>query len=390
MPSLDDYVDREQAYVKHIFIERYLEALFHKTGSTYNHIVYVDGFAGPWQSADENFDDTSFGIALSALRKAKVSLKARGRDVKMTALLVEKNAEAYARLSTVPKHFTDISIKTYPADFRAIIPQLMQDILREAFAFFLIDPKGWRIPLEQLRPMLSRPRSEVVFNFMFEFINRAASMTEAVTINGLNEFMPGSNWQKRLRDAEKEWAGSGLIGDDRKDVLVGAFRDSLKQIGQYAYTAEVTVLRPMKDRPLYCLVYGSRHETGFEVFRDCQMAALKAQAELRAQGNIKASAAKSGQSELFESMLDLAPDKSAAWIAQEKERATEMVRKITPKAPGHMTYRQLWATVLSEHAVKKTEMNKICARLRKIGDIIFPDWEDGKRVPQDRYKVHRP
>ena len=83
------------------------------------------------------------------------------------------------------------------------------------FAFFLIDPKGWRIPLEQLRPMLSRSRSEVVFNFMFEFINRAASVTEAVTINGLNELMPGSNWQKRLRDAEKEWAASSLIGDDR-------------------------------------------------------------------------------------------------------------------------------------------------------------------------------
>ena len=46
MVSLDDYLNREQAYVKHIFLERYLEALFHKTGSTYNHIVYVDGFAG--------------------------------------------------------------------------------------------------------------------------------------------------------------------------------------------------------------------------------------------------------------------------------------------------------------------------------------------------------
>src|SRR3954467_7785680 len=98
MPSVEDYVNREQAYVKHIFLERYLEALFHKTGSTYNHIVYVDGFAGPWQSADEQFGDTSFGIALSSLGKAKASLQQRGRAVKMTALLVEKNAEAHGRL----------------------------------------------------------------------------------------------------------------------------------------------------------------------------------------------------------------------------------------------------------------------------------------------------
>jgi hypothetical protein len=73
MVSLHHYVDREQSYVKHVFLESYLEALVHKTASIYPHIVYVDGFAGPWQSANENFDDTSFGIALNALRQAKGS-----------------------------------------------------------------------------------------------------------------------------------------------------------------------------------------------------------------------------------------------------------------------------------------------------------------------------
>ena len=57
MVSLEDYAGREQAYVKHVFLERYLEALVFKTASTYNHIVSVDGFAGPWQSASEQFED---------------------------------------------------------------------------------------------------------------------------------------------------------------------------------------------------------------------------------------------------------------------------------------------------------------------------------------------
>src|SRR5262245_32139179 len=64
MVSLQDYQGREQSYVKHTFLERYLEALVHKTASTYPHVVYVDGFAGPWQSTNEKFQDTSFGIAL--------------------------------------------------------------------------------------------------------------------------------------------------------------------------------------------------------------------------------------------------------------------------------------------------------------------------------------
>src|ERR1700748_3080921 len=88
MVAFQDYAGREQAYVKHVFLERYLEALIFKTASRYNHIVYVDGFAGPWQSASEQFEDTSFGIGLDALRRAKASWKKIGRDVRMSAFLV--------------------------------------------------------------------------------------------------------------------------------------------------------------------------------------------------------------------------------------------------------------------------------------------------------------
>jgi three-Cys-motif partner protein len=98
MVSLDDYVGREQAYVKHVFLERYLEALIFKTASTYDHIVYVDGFAGPWQSANEEFADTSFGIALNALRQAKKAWQKSKRNVRMTALLVEQHPKAMPSL----------------------------------------------------------------------------------------------------------------------------------------------------------------------------------------------------------------------------------------------------------------------------------------------------
>src|SRR6266404_5563224 len=102
MVAIDDYRGREQAYVKHVFLERYLERLVHKTASRYPHVVYVDGFAGPWQSANEQFQDTSFGIALTALRNARASWKKNGRDVRMSAYLVERDAGAYKKLTTLP------------------------------------------------------------------------------------------------------------------------------------------------------------------------------------------------------------------------------------------------------------------------------------------------
>jgi len=99
MVSLADYVGREQSYVKHVFLERDLEALMFKTASVYNHIVYVDGFAGPWQSANEQFEDTSFGIALKKLTSVKEALKRNSnRTVRMTALLVEQHPKAFRQL----------------------------------------------------------------------------------------------------------------------------------------------------------------------------------------------------------------------------------------------------------------------------------------------------
>ena len=178
MVALTDYAGREQSYVKHVFLERYLERLVHKTASKFPHIVYVDGYAGPWQSANERFEDTSFGIALNALRRAKSSWKERGRDVNMTAFLVERDANAYQKLAQIAAMYPDIEIKTYPADFLTVVPNILTDIPADAFSFFLVDPKGWRIPLLSLKALLSRPHSEVIFNFMFDFINRAVSMKD--------------------------------------------------------------------------------------------------------------------------------------------------------------------------------------------------------------------
>jgi hypothetical protein len=40
--------------------------------------------------------------------------------------------------------------------------------------------------------------------------------------------------------------------------------------------------------------------------------------------------------------------------------------------------------------VKLTDVNTICAGLRKKDELVFPDWETGKRVPKDHYRTQRP
>lgn len=389
MVSLRDYAGREQSYVKHVFLESYLERLVHKTASIYSHTVYVDGFAGPWQSANEKFEDTSFGIALNALRRARGSWKEKGRDVRMSAFLVERDPSAYAQLARVPERYRDIEIKTYNQNFLTVLPDSLNEIPTGAFAFFFIDPKGWRIPLRDLQPLLARYPSEVIFNFMFEFINRAASIRDPAVIAGLNELIPFGEWRSRLEEAERAHPGA-VSSDERKAILVDAFAQSLARLGRYEYVAETTVLRTTRDRPLYCLFYATRHPKGIEVFRDCQVSALQEESRTRAATKVRQTATSTGQGEFFESLHDMAPDKLESFLQEQRSAAEKSLLDLTPRSPQILTYEKLRAQILARHVIRVSDVNKIAARLYGEKQLLFPDWERGKRVPQPSYRTQRP
>jgi three-Cys-motif partner protein len=323
------------------------------------------------------------------LRRAKESWKKNARDVRMSAYLVERDPAAYAKLALIPERYPDITIKTYSADFLTVLPAILKDIPGDAFAFFLIDPKGWRIPLRTLTRMLARPNSEVIFNFMFDFINRTANVDDPVVVAGLNELMPYGAWKAKLDEAERS-AGRPLTPEERKEILVGAFSESLARLGNYKYVAETTVLRPLKDRPLYCLCYATRHERRIEVFRDCQVKALIEQPKTRAATKVKHAATSSGQGEFFESMHNMGPDELKAFLENERRNAEATLLALTPKQPHSIAYERLWPLVLSRNVVRLPDVNKIAAALRGKKELLFPDWEKGKRVPQAQYRTQRP
>jgi hypothetical protein len=190
----------------------------------------------------------------------------------------------------------------------------------------------------------------------------------------------------RLAEAEPI-ASVTATPEERKEILVDAFTESLRVLGGHDYAVPTEILRPLTDRTLYCLFYATRHDTGLSVFRDCQIAALKAQSTTRAAGKLKASS--SGQSELFESLHEMGPDKIEGRLEDEKRKAEAAIRHLVPKSPASIVYRKLWSTILLHHMVRKTDVNTICADMRKKEELLFPDWEARRRVPQDNYRVQR-
>jgi hypothetical protein len=46
MPKVDlaNYLQREQAYIKHCLLEQYLPELIYRVGKKWDSIIYIDGF----------------------------------------------------------------------------------------------------------------------------------------------------------------------------------------------------------------------------------------------------------------------------------------------------------------------------------------------------------
>ncbi|MDP2329514.1 MAG: three-Cys-motif partner protein TcmP [Reyranella sp.] len=385
MISRQNYVGREQAYVKHLLLETYLERLVHKTAKTYDKFSYVEGFAGPWQSTNERYEDTSFGIALAALRRAKASWRTHGRDVQMYAFLVEQDQAAFERLQEFAKTYPDITIRSYRRDFVDVADTIVGEIPQDAFSFFFIDPKGWRIPIKSIASMLSRPNSEVVFNFMFEFINRAASIQQNEIVRGLQELIPYGDWRSKLEaltDAEN-------TSDRRKEILINAFSETLERIGQYQFVAETPIYRPLRDRTLYSLMFATRHEKGVEVFRDSQVKALRAQSALRAETKVQTAQRDSGQGEMFASLNEMQRDETEEFLNDERAAAIHTLANQIPEPPAFAKFGTVMTNVLKRHVVTAVDVRNIAVTMRGEGRLAFPDWQLRKRVPDSNYRVQR-
>jgi hypothetical protein len=201
-------------------------------------------------------------------------------------------------------------------------------------------------------------------------------------VAGLDELLPFGDWRDKFLQAQ--------TSDARKFILTNAFTDCLFKLGQYKHICETTILRPSKDRPLYSLFYGTRHDTGLEVFRDCQVKALEAQSKTRAATKVRVTETKTGQSELFRSLHEMSPEEDVTpFLEAELQRAQETMIALAPPRVSPMLYKDFWPLVLSRHVVRKPDVNKIAADLKKAGTLVFPNWEAGKRVPHPEYTFYR-
>jgi three-Cys-motif partner protein len=286
MKPAEHYRGREQTYLKHFFLERYLERVAYKVGSFVKEFVYVDGFSGPWRTEDPGFADSSFIIAIDKLRHVRDGLAKIGRTPKIRCLFVEPHSSAYPLLKQATANVTDLEIVTLNAEFEQAIPQI-QKAIGPAFSLVFIDPTGWTgFGLRQIAPILQHNPGEVIINFMFDHINRFLDAPEPEM--SFDDLFGGRGW--------KEAIGAGA---KREDAIVRLYTERMKSTGGFRFATSTRIKKPMSDRSYFYLVYGTRHPEGLLEFRKVEQREVAEQERVRLDAQQLARVAKTGQAELF-------------------------------------------------------------------------------------------
>lgn len=279
MSKWEIYKGREQTFVKHYVLRNYLQSLTYKLALGFRKpefvLTYIDGFSGPWESVTEDLSDTSFQIAIDELRKAREGLLGHNINLKLRCMFVEKDHTAFCKLKEYTDNIDDLQIKLINGDFEENVSEAVHFAKgnKNKFTFTFIDPTGWTgFRMNNIKPLLELEYSEVMINFMTDFISRFINDGRQCIKDTFTDLFGNE-------DVQEQW--KGLIGRERQAAIVGAYRKRLKEEGNFEYVADTLILNPFKDRTHYNLIYGTRKLEGLLAFREVERKAMVEQGKIR-------------------------------------------------------------------------------------------------------------
>lgn len=342
MKTPEYYKNREQTYLKHFFLERYLERVGFNICSFKDEFVYVDGFSGPWKSTAEKFEDTSFMIAIQELRKVREGVaKAGKRPPKIRCLFIEKDPGAYRELKKAVEGITDIEVEVIQGEFEEVIPDVVK-FIGTSFSLVFIDPTGWTgFGLERITPLLKHRPGEVIINFMFDYINRHFGVC-------FDELFGGAGWTPEMSESE----------------TVQLYCERVKAAGNFDFVTSTRILNPTKDRTYFHLIYGTRHWKGVYEFRKVEKRFVDEQERVRTTAKQASRIDRTGQTELF-AATEIVSD--APSYEREKESqlksALDRLRELL-NSRGSIGYKEFMPLLLELPLVWESDVNEMVMNLR--------------------------
>jgi three-Cys-motif partner protein len=371
------YHGREQTYVKHRVLKLYLDSWAQKLASRARRqaisLWYVDCFAGPWNTADGDYRDTSIWIALEALNAAATTWGRQGYRIEVHAVFVEKDPAAFEELQgLVLRDKGQVQVHPLRGAFGAHVATIQQLIGADP-AFLFVDPKGWKGAAMRYIAPLAKPRGrDVMINVMFDHINRFKDARLAFIQAQMQDFF-----------------GLSLPRQLSEEALMQLYRDQLKSTCGLQYAADLMVPHPTHERTKFRLVVGGHDRAVIQLFLEVERkVALTEAEEIRQEAKERRRLARTHQLPLG---LPLSPDKRRSSSLRERE-LVEMRTHIHTILTTHGTKRfeALWPVILEACHLTLTDVKQELWKMRQQGTLLIEGIGPGERSVKDHHIVRLP
>lgn len=316
---------------------------------------FVDCFSGPWQSAHQDLEDTSIYIGLKAISEAEAFWNAKGYNIKIGAVFVEKDADAFAKLQAYLNSRRDLAgkeIHPIQGQFGDNVSKI-ERLIKNDPAFIFIDPTGWKgAAMGFIAPLAKRPLRDVMVNVMFEHVNRFKDSEHEYVQEQLNAFFD-SPYAPGMEEEE----------------LMKFYRSRLKEQCDLQYTADLIVQDRYADKTKFRLVLGSRSDVALGLFRDVEKKVLGEEAPLiRQEIKDKKEFENSGQFGLFAKPIP-PPINSYSKVRSEADwhLGTFMAEILREK--GALPYEKLRGLLFERFHICETELRQMLWARGKSGQL---------------------
>lgn len=373
--GLNKYLGREQSFIKHRFLTRYLQAASYKTlqgrSPTFN---FVDAFAGPWHESDAaSYSDTSFDQALRTLEAVRADLGRRGvAGLKIRFCFCEKRVQAVDELRRYAEKNGRFEIHVFPGSFEDNLDSIA-NACQDGFTFTFIDPTGWNIRSEPVFQFLRDQKGEFLLNFMAEHVNRHAEYPKVAASFG--RFLADPAWEGDFNALPSEWSN--------EERVLNLLKRKMKATGAASYLPDFPIMKPREERVKMRLLLGTHSAKGLEVFRDVQEKVERTEIETR--NRLR----KSGDHQigLFSDNEIAAMQQNAAGIGcpKYKREAENRLKKYLAGCP-FAEFSGIATDILEMVPIRLTQVRKLLIQLKANGDVDF-DLPPGKRVPQPNTRI---
>ncbi len=135
----------------------------------------------------DKYQDSSFGIAIAELRKAREKLAELSVVLKLRCFFLEADATAFSKLDAYAQTVSDLTVERKSKRLEDAVDDFILKFNRDAGTAFpfvvFIDPTGWTgFPLKIITPLLQLKPGEVLINTprygsIARAIHRGASRT---------------------------------------------------------------------------------------------------------------------------------------------------------------------------------------------------------------------